>query len=166
MPDTKRIYCTRCGQSVYNCLIPGADGTPTRVPIVTRIVVGQPADTGPKVPLNDPQTRLTSFTRTVMLSPLARIELCEKCVSELFGWPLVTAAEDPMYDAELVPLEQRRAQRVLRDDSIPLSERMQSVHMRSLQAPAVAWGQARPALIGSGQQVADSEDTASEPASE
>lgn len=143
MPDLARISCTRCGQSVFNCMIEGPDGQPYRVPIATRINQGQPADTGAPVPLDDEQVRMTSFTRANLLTPLPRIELCEKCLSEVMGWPLVTATEDPMY-GEGVPALYKLIEEEFRDETRPMADRAIVMHTRALHAIGVAWDEARP----------------------
>lgn len=95
MPDTTRIYCTRCQESVYNTVVDGQ-----RIPIVLRLNVGQPADTGPRLDCNGEGVKLPSFVRSLMQTPLPRVELCMACVAAVFHTPLVTAAEDPHYDRD------------------------------------------------------------------
>ena len=143
MPNLNRIACTRCQQSVFNCEIEGADGQLYRVPLVTRINQGQPADTGTPVPLDDPNIRMTSFTRANMLTPVPSIELCEKCLSEVMGWPLVSATEDPMYN-DGMPELQKLIDAEYRDESRPMVERASVAATRPLHAIAVAWGDAAP----------------------
>ena len=143
MPNLTRIACTRCQQSVFNCEIEGADGQMYRVPLVTRINQGQPPDTGPGVPLDNPNVRMTSFTRANMLTPLPAVELCEKCLSEVMGWPLVSAAEDPMYN-DGVPALQQLLDAEFRDEARPMVERAGILAARPLHAIAVAWGEATP----------------------
>lgn len=141
MPDLNRIACTRCQASVYSCMIEGPDGSAERVPLVIRLNVGKPADTGADMDLNGPNLRIPSVLRAMMQTPLARIELCVKCFAEVFQLPLVTATEDPMYD-----VESEAAQAVLNqayfDESRPMTERANLVHTRALHALAVGWGKA------------------------
>lgn len=144
MPDLMRIACTRCQQSVYNCEIEGPDGQQYRVPIVTRINQGQPDDTGARIAINDPNIRLTSFTRANMLTPVPKLELCEKCLSEVMGWPLLAPREDPMFN-EGVPELHRLLEEEFRDQERPMVERACIIATRALHAIAVAWNEASPA---------------------
>lgn len=109
MPQTSRHYCSRCKQSVYNCMIDGV-----RVPLVLYFVVGQPGDTGPAVGLNDPGVKVPSFVRALMESDVARAELCMACAGEVFGVPAMTWDLDPALDANgnaIPDIEELRAQR-------------------------------------------------------
>lgn len=145
MPDLTRISCSRCGQSVFNCMIDGADGQPHRVPVVTRINAGQPEDTGPLLDVYDPNIRMTSFTREFMQSRVARIELCEACLSEFMGWPLVSASEDPMFvSARANSKVQRAVDEVFDDPSIDKTARFNLMHARAFHAAHVAWNEAAP----------------------
>lgn len=136
MPDTNRIVCTRCQESVYNCIVDGE-----RIPIVVRMNAGKPSDTGPELNLNAANVRVPSFIRSLMQTPVARIELCVKCFAEVLGLPLVTAKEDPMYDITS-EAAQNVFNRQFADESMPMSERANLVHTRALHALAVGWGEA------------------------
>ena len=103
------MYCSSCKNSIFNTFVGkdgkrANDGDPdaVRVPLIFYFVVGQAADTGPPLGINDPGVKLPSFVRAMMLPhvPVARVELCMICVSEVFGVPLLTAEEDPLYSAE------------------------------------------------------------------
>lgn len=145
MPDLNRIACSRCGNSVYNCMIEGSDGKEYRVPIFTRINSGQPDDTGPILAINEPHVRMTSFTREFMQTSVARIELCEKCLSEFMGWPLVSADEDPMFlSARANSQLQGHINETFNDASVSKAERFKLMHTRTFHAAHVAWGKALP----------------------
>jgi hypothetical protein len=109
------MYCANCQNSVYNTMIDGV-----RVPLVFYMVVGQPADTGPPLGINDPGVKIPSFVRALMLPhvPVARAELCMNCVSLIFGVPLLTAEEDPMYSAEQEAETKADVQPVIEDKAI------------------------------------------------
>lgn len=91
MPQITRHYCSRCQQSIYNCIIEGV-----RVPLVVYLVAGQPEDTGPTIGLNDVGVKVPSVLRAIMSLPIARVELCVRCLAEVFALPLLAAADDPM----------------------------------------------------------------------
>lgn len=88
-----RSYCSKCGQSVYNCVIDGV-----RTPLVARINFGQPADTGPRVGLNDPGVKVPSGMRAYMAAPIPMFDLCMVCFAEWLGVPLLAAEDDPALD--------------------------------------------------------------------
>lgn len=134
-----RIVCSRCQESVYNILIEGPDGSTQRVPLVIRINVGQPPDTGGTFDLNGKNLRVPSFVRAMMLTPIARLELCVKCFSEVFGVPCVTATEDPMYDTK-AEAAQRVFNDAYHDERVPLAERANLIHARALLSFGIAWG--------------------------
>lgn len=115
MPQLTRHYCSNCKTSIYNCTINGV-----RIPLVLYFVIGQPADTGPPLAINDPGVKLPSFVRAMMLPhvPAARVELCMNCVAEVFGVKLVTAQEDPMYSAEQEAQTKAEVQAVVDDKEI------------------------------------------------
>lgn len=136
MPDTTRIICTRCKQSVYNCMIDGV-----RVPIVHRMNLGQPADTGPTLAINDPGVKLTSYTRSMMQTSVARIELCEKCFADVLGLPLLTADADPMFDEDQVAAQQA-INRVRDQEGVSYADAFHAMHTRAIHAFAVGWGEA------------------------
>lgn len=142
MPDLTRIACTRCKQSVYNCFVDGPDGVPLRVPLVIRMNIGQPEDTGPRVDVLAENVRVPSVVRELTLSPLGRIEFCVKCFGEVFGLPMVTADEDPMYSEAVFDLYQRWARSTWHDDSIPKVDRHALVNGRAIHALAVGWDEA------------------------
>lgn len=137
MPDLQRIACTRCKESVYNCFVDGPHGTTTRVPLVVRITLGQPGDTGLPVDINGPDVRVPSVVRSLMMTPIARIELCVKCFAELFGLDLVSAAEDTMYDSTIQKEYQWLRDHFFFDESVPAIERHHLMHARALHAVAV-----------------------------
>lgn len=143
MPDLQRISCTRCKESVYNCFIEGPDGEQHRVPYFLRLNGGQPDDTGPELDVLAPNIRVPSFIRALVLSPLGRIELCVKCVIEVFGVPAVTAEEDPMYDDDVYDLY-KEIETHFRNQSVPKVERHNRANMRAVHALAVGWGEASP----------------------
>jgi hypothetical protein len=97
MTTLSRFYCTRCGISIYNRVIDGV-----RVPIVLQLNVGQIPDSGRPLGIVEPGVKLPAWIRELMSShiPIANINLCMVCVSEVFGTPLVEATEDPMYSVE------------------------------------------------------------------
>lgn len=134
MPQVSRHLCSNCGQSVFNCLINGQ-----RVPLVFYMVVGQPADTGEPLNVNAPGVKVPSFVRELMKPEVltARIELCMRCLAEVFGLPLVDEAHDPMSGAGMVP-------------TIPVHsaqlgevERSMLMHERALHAVKLAHGKAK-----------------------
>jgi hypothetical protein len=85
MPQHQRMYCTNCGESVYNKMIDGV-----RVPLVVYMVVGQPPDTGPAVDLDvGSPVKVPSFIREIMQTPVARVEFCVPCFAKIFGLKLV-----------------------------------------------------------------------------
>lgn len=67
-----------------------------RVPLSVYIVAGQPDDTGPQLDLNADGVRVPSFLRALTSLPIARAELCVRCIAEVFALPLLLASEDPM----------------------------------------------------------------------
>lgn len=91
MPQLVRHYCSRCQQSIYNCIIDGV-----RVPMTIYLVAGQPDDTGDTLDLNADGVKVPSFIRALMSLPTARVELCVRCLAEVFALPLLAAGEDPM----------------------------------------------------------------------
>jgi hypothetical protein len=95
MPQVARHYCTRCGQSIYNCVIDGV-----RVPLLAYLVVGQPADTGPTIDLNAPGVKVPSFVRTMLAADTPRVEFCMQCLADVLGQPLIEWSLDPALDAE------------------------------------------------------------------
>lgn len=131
MPALTRNYCTGCKESIYNCVVDGV-----RVPLLVRITVGQPSDTGPALDINGPGVQVPSFLREIMQTPLARMELCVKCAAKAFGVPLVTAAEDPLYDANLDGIPD--AKQV--DATLPMVEQLHRHHARTLQAIYIGRG--------------------------
>lgn len=133
MPQLTRHYCTRCKESVFNCLIDGK-----RVPTLIYIVVGIPDDVG-EFDVNGEGVKTTSFTRELMQTEVARIELCEKCFAAVFGLALVTAQDDEMYDANNSKIPR---QLQLEDPSLARTEKMARMHARSLHAIAVGRGDA------------------------
>lgn len=132
MPQLNRHYCTKCGDSVFNCEINGK-----RVPLVLYFVVGQPDDTGE--PLDANAVALPSFVREILQTDVARVELCIKCVADVFGVPLLEAKDDPMYDANNDKIPDALQ---LRDPSMPRVERFKRMHARVLHAIAVGRGEA------------------------
>ena len=141
MPDVNRIYCSRCGESVYNCTIDTAgDGSDQRIPVVHRIISGQVPDSGPPVDLCATGVRVTSFTREVMATPLARVELGERCFAEVFGLPRLDANEDPMFDTNNNKIPDRLE---LNDEHLDASEKGTLMHRRSLHALLVGRGAAK-----------------------
>ena len=136
MPDAVRTTCTRCKQSIYNCMIDGV-----RVPIFHRLNIGKPEDSGPAIALNDPGVKMTSYTRSMLQTPVARIELCEKCFAEVFGLPLVTADEDPMWDGEQVEA-QEALNKIMDDPETDRAEKFHMIHTRALHGFPVGWGEA------------------------
>lgn len=141
MPNLTRIACTRCKESVYNCIIDGPNG-PERVPLAVRLNVGQPDDTGGALDVIAANIRVPSIVRSLLLTPIARIELCVKCFGEVFGLPLVTAEEDPMYSDAVFDWHQAINAQFYPNDAIPLVERFHHIHARALHSLAVGWGEA------------------------
>jgi hypothetical protein len=131
MPQLPRTHCSRCGESVYNCLIAGV-----RIPLVVQIVVGQPADTGPALDVNGAGVRVPSFVREILQTSLARLELCVACTAEVFGLALVTAAEDPCYDANLDGIPD--ATQI--DPALSHAEQYRIMHARTLEAIRIGRG--------------------------
>lgn len=145
MTDITRIYCSRCGESVYNCTVdPAVDeaGQAIRIPIVHRITSGQVPDSGPPVDLCAAGVKVTSFTREMMAVPVARLALGERCFSEVFGLPRVEAASDPMWDVNNDKIQDALQ---LNDDGLSTSTKFSKMHTRSLHAIAVGRGVAKPA---------------------
>lgn len=139
MPQISRHYCSRCGNSVYNCMIDGQ-----RVPIALYFVVGQPPDTGDQVDVN--ALPVPSFVRELLAVPVSRAELCMKCVSEVFGVPCVLAKDDPMYDVNNDKIPDALQ---LMDPDMSQVERSKRMHMRALHAIKVGRGVASPADLPS-----------------
>lgn len=139
MPQVQRAHCSRCGESVYNCLIDGI-----RVPILTYIVMGQPADTGPAVDLDrGSPVKVPSVMRELMRTPVARVELCVACFADVFGLALVTADEDPLFDADLdgVPdVSRLDAKERAAFNALPAVEQARAMHSRALEAVRVGRG--------------------------
>lgn len=125
MSQLTRMYCSSCGNSIYNTFV-GSDGKraaagdpdAVRVPIVHYIVTGQPGDTGPLLDSNGEGVRVTSFTREITQVPTARVEFCEICFAETFGLALVTAEEDPMHSTEQVQQTAKAVGAVVQDAAI------------------------------------------------
>jgi hypothetical protein len=115
MPQLTRHYCSRCQNAIYNTIVDGK-----RIPILLYFVVGQPDDTG-EFDVNGPGVRLPSFVREIMQPhvPVARAELCMVCVSELFGVPLLTAEEDPLYSAEQTEETAKAVREIVSDKNTP-----------------------------------------------
>jgi len=143
MPEQPRVICTRCGRSVFTVAISGPDGEPRPIPIVTRITVGQPQDTGPDVNVLDPNVRVPSFIRSLLQTPLHRMELCVWCVGEIFGQPLVSPDEDPMYDEDVADYHVG-LNKVFGDDgqrkALGEASLLRQMHARSLLAVQVGRG--------------------------
>jgi hypothetical protein len=150
VPDLNRVSCTRCKESIYNCMIEGPDGQQHRVPWLLRLIGGQPDDTGAPLDVLAPNIRVPSFVRALVLSPLGRIELCVKCVVEVFGVPAVTASEDPMYGQDNSDNTNdvfdlyREIEKFFRDQSVPMVDRHHRANNRAIHALAVGWGEAHP----------------------
>ena len=134
MPLLARHHCTRCKESVFNCVIDGK-----RVPLVLYFVTGQPDDTGGPLDINGEGVKLPSFVRELQHTPVPRIELCMKCVAEVFNVPLVTAAADPLYDANNDKIPDALQ---LTDAAISKTEMLHRMHTRALHAIAVGQGRA------------------------
>jgi hypothetical protein len=138
-----RMYCSRCETSIYNVLVDGL-----RVPLVLYFVVGQPEDTGPALDVNGDGVRLPAFVREIMHDHvrIKRAELCMNCVAEIFGTPLVTAADDDMYSVEQVA-ETRVAVQALDDPAIAQVTRSAAALDRVFQGILVGRGaEVAPAL--------------------
>jgi hypothetical protein len=136
MPQHQRMYCTNCGESVYNKTIDGE-----RVPLVIYMVVGQPPDTGPAVDLDvGSPVKVPSFVREIMQTPVARVEFCVPCFAAIFGLTLVTADDDPMYSSAQAAENTASYNAVQLDDSIPAVEKSQQIHARTLTAIQVGRG--------------------------
>ena len=145
MSQLVRMYCSNCKTSIFNCIIEGV-----RVPLVLYFVVGQAADTGPLLDVNAPGVRVPSFVRELMQPhvPTARVELCIKCVAEIFGVALVTAAEDPMYSTEQAAATKAGIEVVVQDAEIDEVHTTAKVMARPLLAIKVGRGAApAPALL-------------------
>lgn len=140
MPQLNRMYCSNCKNSVYNTMIDGV-----RIPLVFYMVIGQPADTGPPLGINDPGVKLPSFVRAMMLPhvPVARAELCMNCVAEVFGVKLVTAQEDPMYSAEQEAEAKAEVQPIIDDKAIDEVTTTAKIMERPLLAIKVGRGAER-----------------------
>ena len=125
MPQLNRMYCSSCGNSIYNTFV-GSDGKrakegdpgAVRIPLVHYIVTGQPGDSGPILDRNGEGVRVTSFSREIAQTPVQRVEFCEICFAETFGLPLLTAQEDPMYSAQQQELTTRAIDAVVQDQNI------------------------------------------------
>ena len=100
----QRHHCFKCGDSVYNKIINGV-----RVPFVMYFIVAQPPDTGKRINPNRTGANaipLPHFARELLnMSEFGggepRVEICMQCVSDIFGLPLVTADQDPMFDGDM-----------------------------------------------------------------
>lgn len=131
------MYCSNCKSSVYNTMIDGV-----RIPLVFYMVVGQPPDTGPPLGINDPGVKLPSFVRAMMLPhvPVARAELCMNCVAEVFGVPLLTAQDDPLYSREQEAETKIEVDAVVQDKTIDEVTTTAKVMERPLLALKVGRG--------------------------
>jgi hypothetical protein len=140
MPQHQRMYCTNCGESVYNKMIDGE-----RVPLVIYMVVGQPPDTGPNVDLDiGSPVKVPSFIREITQTPVQRVEFCVPCFAQIFGLKLVTADEDPMYSKAQADENRETYNAVQMDESLPAVERSKQIHARTLTAIQVGRGAKKP----------------------
>jgi hypothetical protein len=115
MAELSRHYCVRCETSIFNVRTDDV-----RVPIVFKITIGQPDDTGPKLDVNAPGVRLPSVTREAMQDHVfvKSFSLCNNCVSEVFGLPLLTAEEDPMYSQDQAEASMRSVRAAAEDAEV------------------------------------------------
>jgi hypothetical protein len=140
MPQHQRMYCSNCGESVYNKMINGV-----RVPLVIYMVVGQPPDTGPNIDLDiGSPVKVPSFIREIMQTPVPRVEWCVPCFAAIFGLKLVTADEDPMYSKAQAAENAATFSAVQQDDTLPAVEKSKQIHARTLTAIQVGRGAKKP----------------------
>jgi hypothetical protein len=132
-----RFYCSRCAESVFNCIIDGV-----RVPIVLQFNVGQVPDSGPPIAVNDPGLKLPAWIRELLLPhvPSANGNLCMKCLAEVFGTPCVEAQEDSMFSVEQAELTAARVTEVIRDPEIDQRTTNATIFERVFEAIEVGRG--------------------------
>jgi hypothetical protein len=78
--DETRIPCSACGQSIWLATIE-RDGTPVRVPIVVRIIMGQLPNSGEVVDVA--AVPVPQIVRDIMALPVARVNLCIPCFAQV-----------------------------------------------------------------------------------
>lgn len=151
MSQASRMYCSKCKNSIFNTLIDGI-----RIPLVLYFVVGQPGDTGAPLAINDPGVKLPSFVRALMLPhvPVARAELCMTCVADVFGVPLVTADEDPMFSIEQAEITKAEVGAVV--DNVAIDE--VNTNAKVMERPFLAF------KVGRGESVAPALPPSRQPA--
>lgn len=135
MPQLNRMYCSNCKTSIYNVMVDGV-----RVPYVFYFVVGQPPDTGPQLDVNAEGVKVPSFIRAILQAPVPRAELCMNCVADIFGVPLVTAKEDPMYSDEQFDENTQAIREVMQDESVDQVNTNAAIMERPLLAIKVGRG--------------------------
>lgn len=137
MPQLTRHYCSRCARSIFNVEIDGK-----KIPLVIQMTIGQPADTGEPINVNDPEVKLPHFIREIMhlAQGLQRVELCVACFALVFGLPLVTAEEDEMW----IPPSQIDPQSPLRtipqDPAVDFTQASAALYHRTFHAVEVGRG--------------------------
>lgn len=136
MPQMSRYHCSRCKESIFNCLIDDK-----RIPLVFYMVVGQIPDAVEDLDVNAEGVKVPSFIREMMATPggTQRIDLCIKCLAEVFGLDLVAAADDPMYDSNNDKIPDARQLAA----GVGQVEAWHRLHVRPLHAIMVGQGRAQ-----------------------